>query len=207
MNLREARFASVDLETTGLNPKKDEIIAVGIVPLDGTRILAGKAYYTLVKPREFSIEAVKVHGIDPRQLESAPSFSEVADEIYERLHERVIVGHAAAMDYRFLRKAMNSAGYELTNPVIDIAVLEKVLAERLGENVVWEQQTLEGLAEKYGVRCSYRHNALADAFIAAQIFQIQLLKLIKYGVNTLERLLELLESAVEKSGRFNFLNF
>jgi len=207
MNLRSAKFASVDLETTGLNPKKDEILAVGIVPLDGMRILAGNAYYTLVRPEKFKVEAVKIHGLDPKLLKGAPTFEEVADEIYDMIHDRILVGHAVYLDYEFLRRAMNRVGFELTNDVIDIATLELVIADRLGEKVVWEDQTLEGLAEKYGVKCSYRHNALADAFIAAQIFQMQLLKLIKYGVNTLEKMLELLESTSNSKGRFSFLNF
>ncbi len=46
---------------------------------------------------------------------------------------------------------------------------------------------------------SYRHNALADAFITAQIFQIQLLKILKYGIKTIDKLFELIKGQREIS--------
>ncbi len=207
MNLRDVKFAAIDIETTGLNPRKDEILALGIVPIEGTRILASESYYTLIRPNKFKVETIKIHGIDPKILQNAPPFAEVADDIFDILHDRILVGHSIGLDYEFLRRAFEDVGYDFVAETIDITMLEQILAERLGEKLVWESKTLEGLAEKYGISCSYRHNALADAFIAAQIFQIQLVKLIKYGINTLEKLLELIEAEKSSKARFEFLNF
>ncbi len=207
MNLRDAKFAAIDVETTGLNPKKDEILALGIVPIEGTKIIASESYYTLVRPNKFKVEAIKIHGIDPKTLQNAPSFAEIADDIFDLLHDRILVGHSVELDYEFLRRAFEDAGYDFIAKTIDISTLEQILAKKLGEKLVWENKTLEGLAKKYGISCSYRHNALADAFIAAQIFQIQLVKLIKYGVNTLEKLLDLIEAEKDSKAKFEFLSF
>ena len=46
---REARWCALDLELTGLDPRKDEIIAIGAVPIEEGRILLGESAYTLVR--------------------------------------------------------------------------------------------------------------------------------------------------------------
>ena len=181
MNLRSAKFVSVDLETTGLNPKRDEIIAIAIVPLDGTKILASKSFYSLIKPSKFKIETIKIHGIDPKSLHSAPSFGDIANEVRLMLNNKILIGHSVNTDYKFLRVAFKKHNYEFRADTIDIILL--------------------------GIRCLYRHNALADAFIAAQIFQIQILKLIKYGITTVERLKEVLSDKLNSRIKFNFINF
>ncbi|OYT35536.1 hypothetical protein B6U96_10205 [Archaeoglobales archaeon ex4484_92] len=207
MNLRSAKFVSVDLETTGLNPKRDEIIAIAIVPLDGTKILASKSFYSLIKPSKFKIETIKIHGIDPKSLHSAPSFGDIANEVRLMLNNKILIGHSVNTDYKFLRVVFKKHNYEFRADTIDIILLEQVLAERLGEKLTWEDQSLENIAKRYGIRCLYRHNALADAFIAAQIFQIQILKLIKYGITTVERLKEVLSDKLNSRIKFNFINF
>lgn len=200
MNLRNAEFVSLDLETTGLNFKKDEIIAIGAVPIIGTRIMARDSYYKLVKPSRFRVDSIKIHGLDPKKLEKAQTFSEVVEEVYRIIDSRIIIGYAVEIDYNFLSRAMKKEGYKIKNRRIDIIDLERAICYILGERPVSEV-TLEKLAEKYGIKTTYRHNALADAFITAQIFQVQLLRTIKYGIKTLDKLLELIKRG-EVESRF-----
>ncbi len=192
MDLRKAEFLSIDLETTGLNAKKDEILSIGAVPMHGTRIMAGETYYRVIRPKRFKIESIKYHGLDPRELEKAPTFSEVADEVYRLLEGKILVGYAIEMDYQFLRRALKEEGYKLSNKKIDIIDLEKAICFILGEKC-GEDMSLDNMARKYGIKTSYRHNALADAFITAQIFQVQLLKIIKYGLGSVDKLFELIK--------------
>lgn len=192
MNIRKTQFVSIDLETTGLNQKKDEILAIGAVPISGTRILAGKSYYRLVKPDRFRIDTIRIHGLNPKELENAPKFSDIAHEVFSLIEGKIIVGYAVEMDYGFLKRAFKKEGYRLKNQTLDIIDLERGICYILGEKLPHEM-TLDNLARKYGVKTSYRHNALADAFITAQIFQIQLLRTIKYGIKSTEKLYELIK--------------
>jgi DNA polymerase-3 subunit epsilon len=48
--------------------------------------------------------------------------------------------------------------------------------------------SFESMMERYAIKESYRHNALADAFFSAQMFQKQLLYLSERGVVTLGQL-------------------
>ena len=63
---RSAPFAVVDLETTGLDPRRDEIISYAVVPVTGGRVPVGDAIYGLVRPRRLPDErSIIVHGILP----------------------------------------------------------------------------------------------------------------------------------------------
>jgi len=201
MNLRETKFVSIDLETGGLDTKKDDILAVGIVPMIGTKILINEAYYSLVKPENFKIDTIKIHGLDPKSLEKAPKFNEIASEIYNRIRDRIIVGYAVEIDIAFLKRAFKKIGYNIDNKYIDIIEVEKVLCQKLGEPLLHEDLTLDAMMKRYKISGTYRHNALADAFFAAQIFQIQLVKLLKYGINTLEKLEEILKYSLKYSDK------
>ncbi len=192
MNIRNAEFISVDLETTGLNQKRDEIIAIGAVPILGTRIMAGDSYYRLVKPNKFRLESIRIHGLDPKELEKAPTFSEIADEVFRLIEDKIIVGYTVEMDYNFLKRAFKKEGYKLENQRVDVIDLERAICYILGERPI-SVMSLEKLAEKYRIKTPYRHNALADAFITAQVFQVQLLRAIKYGIKTVDKLFELIK--------------
>ncbi|MDQ6965185.1 MAG: hypothetical protein Q9M13_09735, partial [Mariprofundales bacterium] len=54
-----------------------------------------------------------------------------------------------------------------------------------GEKPRRDDLALESLAAKYSVPLTHRHSAIADAYIEAQIFQIQMMRLMKYGINSL----------------------
>lgn len=193
MNIREARFASIDLETTGLNLEKDEIVAIGIVPINGLTILASQSFYSLVKSRKSTLKAMKIHGISDEALENAPSFEEISAKVYEMLKDRILIGFCIELDYGFLKKALH--GFEAKT--IDVLKVDRILSKLLGEKYT-ESPSLDALAKKYGLSTSYRHNALADAFITAQIFQFQLVRLLKAGTNTVEKLLAIVGEEVNK---------
>ncbi|AAB90271.1 exonuclease domain-containing protein [Archaeoglobus fulgidus] len=200
-SLRKVQFLSIDLETTGLNQKKDEIIAIGAVPIIGTRILAGESYYRLLRPEKFKHESMKFHGLDPARLKTAHDFSEIAEEVADLLRGKVLVGYAIELDYGFLKRALKREGYKVENKRIDVIDFEKAVCYILGERPVGEM-TLDNLAKKYRVEVSYRHNALADAFITAQIFQVQLLKILKYGIKTIDMLFDLIKR-VERDRQYH----
>ncbi|RLI80464.1 hypothetical protein DRP05_00395 [Archaeoglobales archaeon] len=202
MNVRDAEFCVIDLETTGLDLRKDKIIAFACVPMKGMKILVNNSYYTLIKPEKYEIKAMKYHGISQHDLNDAPTFEEISEEILTRL-KGIVVGHAVEIDVAFLKKYFKKAGIKFERQTIDIALLEKWLGERLGERKTNEDLTLDALIKNYGLKATYRHNALADAFFTAQIFQIQLLKLLKYGINSVDRILGILSSC--KLSRCDFI--
>ncbi len=93
---REASFAVVDLETTGLDPRIHEVLSVGVVPVDGGRIVLGRSYYSTVRPRVApDSRSVVIHGIRPVDAAAARPADEVASELVEQLDDRILVAHVA----------------------------------------------------------------------------------------------------------------
>jgi DNA polymerase III alpha subunit (gram-positive type) len=102
---REVPFAVVDLETTGTDYRRHEVLSIGIVPIDGGRITAGDFYYQTVRPTVApERRTVVVHGIRPVDSAGAQFPADVAHEVEERLQGRVLVAHVADMERSFLNR-------------------------------------------------------------------------------------------------------
>lgn len=179
MDLEDAVFCSIDVETTGLNVDKDEIIAFACIPIRRMKIIVHEAYYTLIRSENYRIESMKYHGISERDLEKTPSFDEIAAEVLKKM-DGILIGHSVRFDYEILRKHFKKAGIKLKRDIADVVSVEKLLDEK--RVCPCSDLTLEGLMKRYGLQSHYRHNALADAFFAAQIFQFQLSEISKLGI-------------------------
>ena len=97
---REASFAVVDLETTGLDPRTDEVLSVGVVPVDGGRIILGRSYYSTVRPLVAPDSRNCRHPWHPtgRRRRGAARGLTVASELVEQLGDRILVAHVADIE-------------------------------------------------------------------------------------------------------------
>ena len=191
MDLEEAAFRSIDVESTGLDTRHDEIVAFASVPMQGRRILAGKSSYTLVRPTMYKMAGMKYHGIGGHDLDSAPSFAEASESILKAM-DGILVGHSVDFDYRILQRLFRELNIKIERETIDIVQVEKWLCHKAGKMCM--DLSFEAMMDRYELRESYRHNALADAFFSAQIFQKQLLHLSERGVLTLSQLKKAMKS-------------
>jgi DNA polymerase-3 subunit epsilon len=191
MQLEEARFCAIDVESTGLDTRHDEVIAFASVPMQGRRIFAGSSTYILIRPVEYKMEAMKYHGISGGDLEAAPAFADASEAILKAL-DGILVGHSVEFDYRLLQRLLKQQQIKLEREVVDIVMVEKWLCRKAGKLCM--DLTFEAMMERYGIKEIYRHNALADAFFSAQIFQKQLLYLSERGVVTMSQLEKAMKS-------------
>src|SRR5512134_59596 len=115
-DISNARFAFLDLETTGLSPWfGDRICEVGIVISEGRRIK--DQYQQLVNPeRPLSPGAASTNGLTDEDLLSAPFFAEIADNVLEWLRGAVVVCHNAQFDIQFLDSEFKRQGREIQIP-------------------------------------------------------------------------------------------
>ena len=97
-------YVSIDLETTGLNPKTDKIIEIGAV-----KVIDGKAvdtFRTYVNPgRVLEERIVELTGICQEQVDEAPPIGDVLPALAEFLEDLPLLGHRILFDYSFLKKA------------------------------------------------------------------------------------------------------
>jgi DNA polymerase III subunit epsilon len=167
---REAGYAVVDLETTGLDPDRDEIVSFAAVPIDAGRITVGAVSTFTIRPSRMpGGETIRIHGLRPQDLAKAPKLPDMLDSILETLTGRVLVAHAAWVERGFLSEAMEEAGVRLRPPVIDTAALFR---RSQGQGAVDDEAVvpLSDAARELGLPVHRPHHADGDALTTAQVF-------------------------------------
>jgi len=195
---REVPYTVIDVETTGLDPRHDALIAIGAVNVENGRVLLKQTWYSLIRPpsdREPSVESIRIHHITPEELRHAPPPAEVLAELLQRIAGRVLVVHVAQVDVRFINAALKPFGGRLRRPILDTARL----ALTLHLNARWSGEQphdmpdpaieLRALATALGLPVYAQHNALNDAVTTAQLFIAQATILADQGRNNLAGLI------------------
>ena len=156
-------FACVDVETTGLAPDKNEIIEIAIVLIENGRIT--DTYDQLVKPTGRITPFVsKLTGITHKMLRDAPSFSDIADDVRDRIGSHIFVAHNVNFDFDMVNSAFQSAGLEpLANRTLDTQDLALMLRPHLPSH------KLSNLTQHFGIQLEAEHRALADTKSMAEL--------------------------------------
>jgi DNA polymerase-3 subunit epsilon len=201
MDLKTAKFYAIDIETTGLSFDKDEIISFACIPIINLKILVRDTFYTLIKPKRYSYKAMRYHGISKDNLMDAPAFEEVSDRILMVL-DGILVGHTVEFDFTFLKTNFKSLGVRFKKDLIDIAMVERWL--RMKRKTAENDLSLDGMIASYGLKQYYRHNAAADAFFAAQIFQLQMREMMALGIDSAEKIIKAAKSCRHADRDFAF---
>ena len=165
---REARFAVVDLEMTGLDPKTAEIISFAAVPVEGGRVRPGAGLSFNVRPERMpTADTIRIHGLRPADLEDAPPMDEVIGEILGALAGRVLVAHPSWVERDFLNAAMQSVGTRIKEPVVCTATLAGRLLEPSAETP--REIALADAVRALGLPVHDPHTAEGDALTTAQL--------------------------------------
>lgn len=159
----DAPLAVIDVETTGLDPEHDRIIEVAIIEFRGGEVT--QRYSTLVNPgRDVPPEVVKLTGIQPEELETAPRFADVAAAVVEHLEGRVFVAYNLAFDRAFVRTELERCGCEWpAKHYIDPLIFVRTLHKDQGS------KRLGAVAERMGVTLESAHRAAFDAEVTGHI--------------------------------------
>ena len=162
-------IVGVDIETTGVDPKKARIIEVGFVVYDET----GKQLATFEQrfnPR-IAIEekAYAVHGISLADLKDAPVFKEHAELIAKLITKAdVLVGHnGIGFDFPFIAEELKRNGYKMPDVIEFDTMLEGRWACEDGK-----QPKLSELAFACGFEydAEHAHSALYDTELMMDCF-------------------------------------
>lgn len=181
--LADATFVAFDLETTGMDPRLDRVVALGAVRFTHEGAIA--EFEELVHPgRPIPSQAVSVHGIDDDAVRGRPALEDVLATFRAFIDDSVPVTYMGAFDLAFLRGPLRRARQPALERVLDTAVLASRLLAPLPE------LSLEALCARLGLPADGRHTAVGDARLAARIF-LQLLPLLhKRGARTLHDALD-----------------
>lgn len=168
---RTARYLALDLETTGGDPARDEILSFGWLCLDGPEIRLASARHRLVRPRRALAEAnVGIHRITDDQAAAGEGLRTVLSDFLTDLQGRVLIAHYSPTEVGFIDAACRAcfAG-RFAPPVIDTLIL----ARRAAAEHPPGSLRLGALRARHHLPRYPLHHALSDALAAAELFLAQ----------------------------------
>jgi DNA polymerase-3 subunit epsilon/ATP-dependent DNA helicase DinG len=177
-----AIIVALDLETTGLDPNRDQIIEIGAVRFRDGRI--EDEWSTLVNPgRSIPKEVTQLTNISNSMVAGAPPIAAVIDELIAFIGEDTIVGHNVGFDLAFLR----NQGAAENNLAADTYELAAVLLPTSS------RYNLGSLCMDHGILLKEAHRALDDARATGQLFYALMEKAAQLPINLLAMFVRLSE--------------
>ena len=148
-------YTVIDLETTGLSPRCDEIIELAAIRVRDGEIQ--DSYQQLVKPRERISDFISsITNITNEMVAEAPSIEDVLSEYLDFIGSDVVVGHNVCFDVNFIFDNCASIfGNAFTNNYINTVRVAKRLLDL-------PHYRLSDLCAYFGISRENAHRALAD---------------------------------------------
>ncbi|MFH1085048.1 MAG: exonuclease domain-containing protein, partial [Chloroflexota bacterium] len=177
-------YVALDLELTGLDPERDEIIEVGLVRFRGDEVQ--DTFSSLVgAKRRVPLKIQQLIGVSQEEVDGAPAFGTLRGTILTFIKSYPLIGHNIGNDLQFLRRQ----GLPLQNLAFDTFELASILVPGA------QRYTLRSLAERLGIPVSTSHRALADALTSKELFLRLMARAVEWDGATLKELTQLAENA------------
>jgi DNA polymerase III epsilon subunit family exonuclease len=187
--LVERGFVAVDLETTGLDPRVDTVVAAAAIPIVGGR--AGAGYVTLVNPgRAIPASSTAIHGITDAMVAEAPPIAAVLDALDVACADRIVLGHGIDFDLQILARERRRFGRPARQGTV-LCTMKLAAAVYPG----WADVGLDAVATRLEVAVRGRHTPRGDAEAAADVFMALLPGIRARGIHTVKELVWLQSTA------------
>ena len=175
--LGDLPLLALDVETTGLDPGRDRVIAVGWVPVDGRSIDLSGARRRVLGTRMDVGQSATVHGFTDDVISEGDVPVDVLAEMLQVLSGRVLLAHHAVIEVGFLDAACRRVwGAPFAASSVDtLALQRRVLDDHLGGRPEPRPGALRLWAarERYGLPRSRAHVPLTDALACAELYLAQ----------------------------------
>lgn len=164
--IKKRLYVALDLETTGTDPKQDEIIQIALVKFnfdDGSIV---EEWESLVKPsKSIPQEAQAVHNFSDEDVADAPKFADLADKICTFIGEAGLVGHnLLQFDLPLLQTELRKAKHA------ELDCRERSLLDTL---VIYQKKEPHTLSKAASFYCDVEyfdaHNARDDAVACMKV--------------------------------------
>lgn len=181
--LDQLRLVVVDLETSGLNTQRDQVLSIGAVVIEDGAIDLGSQYEcTLYRADQRVTESILIHGIAPSELARGTAPQDALLDFMEFADHCVFLAFHAPFDQRMLARSLRQElGVRLQHSFIDVAEL----APMLYPDAEVGRGGLDDWLGYFRLNNSQRHHAAADALATAEIGLILLSRARAQGIATL----------------------
>jgi DNA polymerase-3 subunit epsilon len=177
----------IDCETTGLNPRTDDIVAVAAVRIRGNRILTSEAFYSILRPETRpTSSSIRVHQIRESDLEQAQPIRQILSQLLRFIGGRPIVGYYVDFDIRMLDKhVLPWIQARLPNPRVEVSELYYACKYKGAPPGTVYDLRFAAILEDLAIPSLAQHDALNDAVMTAMMY-VQLRDMLARGA-VLER--------------------
>ena len=170
--MQDSILAFLDVETTGLDPQKHEVIQIGVVlakqiPRQGNigpSIEKVDEFEIKIKPEKLEDaeeEALRVNGYNEADWMFAPDLKNAMEFLAKKLEGTIQVSHNLTFDAAFVEKSFERAGME--NPMARYKLDTISIAFARLYNRPDVKYSLKYLCDLFQVKNENAHTALADA--------------------------------------------
>lgn len=176
--IRKLPMLALDLEMTGLDPKKDQIISIGIIPIVKGQIKLNQGQHRLIKIEGSVGQSATIHGLVDNDLENALPLGEALQWLLKQITGKVLIAHNAPMDLSFIEQALFSqANIKARLFAIDTLQIEYQRLLRKQPMIKEGEIRLTKCRERYNLPNYDAHNALVDALSCAELLLAQVSKM------------------------------
>ncbi|WP_122262841.1 exonuclease domain-containing protein [Ornithinimicrobium cerasi] len=176
--LSEVEILALDVETTGLRPRRDELLSFGLVPVLAGEVLLGGTRHLAVRPRGDVGGSAVVHGLTDDVLTDAPPLAQVLPEVLRAFvgpgYRRVLLAHFAQVETSFLASScLEVYGASVPFQVVDTLELERRLMRAQHHELPQGTLRLDACRRRHGLPRYAAHRATTDAVACAELFLAQ----------------------------------
>lgn len=158
------RIAFVDIETTGLRAFYDRIIEIAVHRVENNKI--SRTFHSLINPQaHLPPEITMMTGITAGDLENAPTFGQIKDEILEIMDGCVFAAHNVRFDYSFIKSEFQRLEHTFKTKHFCTVRLSRALYPQ------YRHHNLESLIERFKFPFEKRHRALDDSRILFYFYE------------------------------------
>ena len=169
-------WVALDCETTGLDRRRDEIVALAAVRIAGERILCSQRLHLLVRPRGEPGDSARVHRLRGRDLAAGLPVREALDRLLRFAGSRPLVGYYLEFDLAMIERELRPwLGIGLPQARIEVSALYhdhklRQLPEWARQGQVRIDLRLASMMRDLGLPMRDAHDPFNDAEMAALAF-------------------------------------
>ena len=167
----DGEYIVYDTETTGLNPKKDEILSIGAVKIKDNKILTSETFEIYLKPSgNIDEKSITIHQIRPCDLQNASEPLVAIEKFLYFIGSRPLVGYYLEFDIAMIERYIKPwLGIKLPNEQIEVSGLyfDKKTALIPQGHI---DLRFDKIVQDLNIPNMGQHNAVNDAIMTAMIF-------------------------------------
>jgi DNA polymerase-3 subunit epsilon len=180
--LRSQRWVVLDLETSGLNLNRDQVLSIGAVVIEDDAVDFSQMFERTLQRAETKLSpSVLIHGLGPSAIAAGSDPVDALLDFMEFVGDSPLLAFHARFDQHMLARALkDSLGYRLAHTFLDVADI----APLLYPEALLREAGLDDWIDHFHLQVGERHHASADALATAELMLILLSRARQQHIDT-----------------------